>query len=207
MVVLSTYFPLEFSWCLGVQSWVYSVSRRGLSTQPWWAPMLSTRGGGVTTNPNCMGPYIGWSPVSSCTAWCPCPDCFNESSTEITSAFGCKCSLLKVCADWETGRSQKRSTVLHSKQFFMMGVRATGQHSLRLYTADILGNGMMVACFKQVGTISCESVMLKISATASVSQVTYFEYMAKEPHSYSTSAGFYSHLLWLLIVAGPLEAE
>ncbi len=42
MVVLSTYFTVEFSRCVGVQSWGYSVNRRGLSTQPWGAPVLST---------------------------------------------------------------------------------------------------------------------------------------------------------------------
>ena len=42
MVVSSSYFTTEFSWCLGVQSWVYSVNRRGLSTQPWGALVQST---------------------------------------------------------------------------------------------------------------------------------------------------------------------
>lgn len=31
----TAYFTVEFSWCLGLQSWVYIVKRRGLSTQPW----------------------------------------------------------------------------------------------------------------------------------------------------------------------------
>lgn len=41
LVMSSSYFTIEFSGCLGVQPWVYSVNRRGLSSQPWGAPVLS----------------------------------------------------------------------------------------------------------------------------------------------------------------------
>ncbi len=41
MVVSFIYFTVECSGCPVVQSWV-SVKRRGLSTQPWGAPVLST---------------------------------------------------------------------------------------------------------------------------------------------------------------------
>ena len=52
MVVSSSYFTVKTSWCLGVQSWVYSVNRRRLSTQPWGAPVLSTI---LTANHNFCG--------------------------------------------------------------------------------------------------------------------------------------------------------
>lgn len=35
MAVSSRYFTALFSPCLGLQSWVYSVNRRGLSAEPW----------------------------------------------------------------------------------------------------------------------------------------------------------------------------
>ncbi len=43
MVVSSANFTKEFSPCPGLQSWVCSMNRRGLSTQPWGALLLSTR--------------------------------------------------------------------------------------------------------------------------------------------------------------------
>ncbi len=43
MVVSYANFTIEFSPCRGLQLWVYSVNRRGLSTQPWGALVLNIR--------------------------------------------------------------------------------------------------------------------------------------------------------------------
>ncbi len=48
-----------------------------------------------------------------------------------------------------------------SKYFIKIGVSATG--SFRLDTADFLDTGMMVAVLKQVGTLSYDIDMLKMS--------------------------------------------
>ena len=42
IVWVSAYFTVEFLPVLLMQSWVFSVNMRGLSTQPWGAPLLST---------------------------------------------------------------------------------------------------------------------------------------------------------------------
>ncbi len=46
------------------------------------------------------------------------------------------------------------------------------RQSFRRDTADFLGTGMMVVVLKQVGTLSCDSEMLKMSVMSSTSWLT-----------------------------------
>ncbi len=58
-----------------------------------------------------------------------------------------------------------------SKHFIRRGVNAPGQQLFTLDTADFWG--MMVAVLKQVGTVSCDSEMLKMSVMTSTSWLAH----------------------------------
>lgn len=49
-----------------------------------------------------------------------------------------------------------------SIHFMINGIRATGQQSLNPMMAKVLGMGILVAIFSQVGTVACQSEHLKM---------------------------------------------
>lgn len=56
IVASSTNFKTEFPAWLEIRSWVNIANKKGLSTQPWRFPLLTTKsGGGVTANLYCLG--------------------------------------------------------------------------------------------------------------------------------------------------------
>ncbi len=76
MVVSSANFTAEFSPCQGLQLWVYSLNRRGLSTQPWGAPLLSTWIEEVWLPIwTIWGHCLFKRPISSYRVWYSSPEC------------------------------------------------------------------------------------------------------------------------------------
>lgn len=73
-VVSSAYFTIEFSRCLELQSWAYSVNTRGLSIHPWglWHSVLEWR---CDANPNCLQAVLCGSPTSNCSVSYSSPEC------------------------------------------------------------------------------------------------------------------------------------
>ncbi len=67
-----------------------------------------------------------------------------------------------------------------------------------------------MAVLKQEGMLCCDSDMLNMAALPSTDWQIFLVhgqgcYQAEQLYSYSLPAGFSSHLLWILTVAGPLE--
>ena len=76
------------------------------------------------------------------------------------------CDLLVLTAYWWWSRLARMLSLMccgasFSKHFNRMGASATGQSLFRLDTAEFLVAGMMTAVLEQVGTVSCESEILK----------------------------------------------